>query len=150
MVNGDINNKGSLEIGIFQMNKVYMREELGKFIGEQTALVHITMGYRRWFSEYVSGSLSLSSGYSMGSPKIVHSDFVPGSESNTSARDTTEYGFDLALQTELYSQPTYAVVFDARYSLSVTNKKNENADHYGMMLGLRHTYQEKKENKNLK
>lgn len=143
VVNGDVNDKGSLEIGFFQINKIYVREDSGNFIAEQTALTHITMGYRRWFSEYFSTSLTFFSAYSMGSPKIIHSDFSVGSEIGTSARDTTEYGFDFAAQTELYSMQNYVVVLDARYSKSITNKKNENADHYGVMLGLRYTIQGK-------
>ena len=122
VVNGDINDKGSLEIGLFQLNKIYFREEQGGFIAEQTALVHITMGYRRWLSQYFSTSLTFFSAYSLGSTKIIHSDFSAGAEVDTSARDITEYGFDLALQSELYSTSNYAIVLDARYSASVTNK----------------------------
>lgn len=143
VVNGDISPSGSLEIGLFQINKVYIREDLGKYIAVQTALIHITMGYRRWFNEYISASLSFFSAYSLGSPKIIHSDFAPGSEIDTSAKDTTEYGFDIAVQAEIYSQLAYAIVLDARYAASVTSKKNENADHYGIMLGLRYFFQEK-------
>lgn len=144
VVNGDINYTRSLEIGIFQINKNYFREESGKFINEQTPLVHITMGHRWWLSDYFSTSLSFFSGYSMEEPQIIHSDFPIGSEIDTSARDTTEYGFDFAVQAELLNRINYAIVLDARYSLSVTNKKNENADHYGIMLGLRYTMREKK------
>lgn len=143
IVNGDINDKGSLEIGIFQMNKVYIRDEFSKFIAEQAALTHITMGYRRWLDEYFSLSLSFYSAYSMGEPKIIYSDFPVGSEIDTSAQDTTEYGFDMAAQFELYNQPNYAIVLDARYSTSVTPKKNENADHFGLLLGFRYLYQKK-------
>lgn len=143
VVNGDVNDKGSLEIGFFQMNKIYIREDSGSYITEQTALTHITMGYRRWFTEHVSASLTFFSAYSIGSPRVIYSDFSISPEIGTSARDTTEYGFDFAAQTELFSRQNYTVVLDARYSKSVTNKKNENADHYGVLLGLRYTIQEK-------
>ena len=147
VVNGDVNEKGSLEIGIFQLNKIYFREDSGLFIGEQTALTHITMGYRRWLGEYFSTSLTFFSDYSMGSTKIVHSDFAVGSEINTSAKDTTEYGFDFAIQTELFSRPNYTVVLDTRYSWSVTNQKNEKADNYGVLLGVRYSIYDKDTNK---
>ena len=148
VVDGDVNTKGSLEIALFLLNKTYYREEAGKFIAEQTALTHFTMGYRRWFTDTFSSSLSFSSGYSMGSPRIIHSDFPVGSEIDTSAKDTVEYGFDLSLQKELFKQPAYVVVIDARYSMSVTNKKNENSDHFGILLGFRYTVQEKIGNPN--
>ena len=147
VVNGDVNEKGSLEIGIFQLNKIYFREDSGLFIGEQTALTHITMGYRRWLGEYFSTSLTFFSDYSMGSTKIVHSDFAVGSEINTSAKDTTEYGFDFAIQTELFRRPNYTVVLDTRYSWSVTNQKNEKADNYGVLLGVRYSIYDKDTNK---
>ena len=79
----------------------------------------------------------------MGSPRIIHSDFPVGSEIDTSAKDTVEYGFDLSLQKELFKQPAYVVVIDARYSMSVTNKGNENSDQFGILLGFRYTVQEK-------
>ena len=143
VVNGDVNTKGSLEIALFLLNKTYYREEAGKFIAEQTALTHFTMGYRRWLTDSFSSSLSFSSGYSMGTSRIVHSDFPVGSEIDTSAKDTVEYGFDLSIQKELLKQPAYVVVIDARYSMSVTNKKNENSDQFGVLLGFRYSVQEK-------
>lgn len=146
VVNGDVNTKGSLEISLFLLNKTYYREDAGKYIAEQTALTHFTMGYRRWFTDSFSSSLSFSSGYSMGTPKIIHSDFPVGSEIGTSAKDTVEYGFDLSLLKEIFKQPAYAVVIDARYSMSVTNKKNENSDQFGILLGFRYSVQEKKPN----
>lgn len=143
VVLGDVSEKGSLEIGMFYMNKIYLREEAGSYIAEQTGLMHITMGYRRWFSETFSGSISISSGHSMGDIKVVHSDFVPGTEATTSARDATEYGFDFSLLTELVRIKDFAVFFDARYALSVTAKKNENADHFAFLLALKFPVQEK-------
>ena len=143
VVNGDVNSKGSLEIALFLLNKTYYREEAGKFIAEQTDLTHFTMGYRRWFTDSFSSSLSFSSGYSMGTSRIIHSDFPVGAEIDTSAKDTVEYGFDLSIQKELIKYPAYVVVIEARYSMSVTNKKNENSDQFGVLLGFRYSVQEK-------
>lgn len=143
VVNGDVSDKGSLEIAIFQMNKTYFREDAGNFMAEQTSLTHITMGYRWWLSERYSTSLTFFSAYSMGQVQIIHSDFAPGAEIDTSARDKVEYGFDFAVQAELYSRKSYAVVLDTRYSKSVTNKKDEYGDHYGVMLALQFSIQEK-------
>lgn len=143
MAVGDVDDKGSLEIAMFDMHKLYIRQQSGLFISEEKEVIHITMGYRWWLNSYFSTSLTFYSSYSLGDPKIIHSDFPIGAEIDTSARDTTEYGFDFALQSELWSQGKYAVVADARYSLSVTNKKNENSDHYGIFLGVRYEVQEK-------
>lgn len=140
---GDIDTHGSLEIGLFDMHKIYFRQQEGQFIAEEKEVVHITMGYRRWLNSYLSTSLTFYSSYSLGAPTIVHSDFPPGTEIDTSARDTTEYGFDIALQSEVWNQEKFAVIADVRYSLSVTNKSHENSNHYGLFLGLRYLIQEK-------
>lgn len=143
VVNGDVNDRGSLEIAIFAFNKTYYREDAGKFIAEQTVLAHFTMGYRRWFNETFSSSLSFSSGYSMGSPRIIHSDFAVGTEIDTSAKDMVEYGFDLSLLAEIMQRPNYVMVLDARYSKSVTGKSQEHGDQFGIVLGFRFNVQEK-------
>ncbi len=140
---GDLNTIGSLEIAIFDLRKQYYREQAGFELVEEKEVVHITMGYRYWINPYFSSSLSFYSSYSMGEVNIVHSTFAPSTEIDTSARDTTEYGFDFAIQGDLYSRELWAIVAEARYSLSVTSKENENSDHYGLMLGFRHLIQEK-------
>jgi hypothetical protein len=146
---GDINRKGSLEIGLILMEKIYFREDQGQYMAEQTRVTHIAMGYRRWFHQYFSGSLTFYSAYSMGDVRVIHSDFAPGTEIPTSARDVTEYGFDFALQTELWSTENYTVVADARYSKSVTSKAGEDGDHYGLLIGVQYQLQEKKPDDNL-
>ena len=143
MAIGDISDHGSLELGIFYLNKIYFRERYGNYLAEKTQLVHITMGYRRWWTSYLSTSLSFFSAYSLGDVEIVHSDFQGVGEPTTSARDKTEYGFDAALQGEVWSLDRYAVDIDLRYSRSVTNQEHENADHYGIFVGLRYFIQEK-------
>jgi hypothetical protein len=143
VVLGDVNDKGSLEIGLFYLNKIFFRELAGQYIAEQTGVTQVTMGYRRWWNNWFSSSLSFYSAYSIGAPEIVHNDFAPGTEIDTSARDTTEYGFDLSLQTNVYEQGKWALDLDTRYSYSVTPKANENSDHYGVLLGLRYMFQEK-------
>ncbi len=143
LVTGDVNSKGSLEIAMFDLHKIYIRQQAGQFISEAKEIVHITMGYRWWLNPYLSTSLTFFSSYSLGDPVIVHSDFPVGGEIDTSARNTTLYGFDFAVQSELWSQDKFAVIADARYSLSITKKPNENSDHYGIFLGLRYLIQEK-------
>lgn len=143
---GDINEKGALEIGMFHLNKLFLRSKDGMDIAEQTEMMHMTMGYRRWINPYFSASWSFFSSYAMGDPVIVHSSFPKGQEIDTSARDITEYGTDFAVQGDLWSHDKFAVIAEARYSLSVTPKSDERADHYGFMIGLRYFVQEKDDN----
>lgn len=143
IMNGDLNEKGSLEIALFHLNKLYSREESGLTQVEQTQVMHISMGYRRWLNPYFSGALGFYSAYPMDDTKVVHTDFPAGSEITTSARDKTEYGFDFSIQSELWSNGLFSVIADARYALSVTSQPHEKADHYGFMLGLRYLFKEK-------
>lgn len=143
IVNGDVNDKGSLEIAMFHFNKVFLREQEGLYVAEQAQLIHITMGYRYWMSHYVSASLAFSTSYTIDDYRSVSNEFPAGQDIDTSARDVNNYGFDLAVQAELWSHDRYAAVLDARYSLSVTSKGHEYGDHYGIVLGLRYLIQEK-------
>jgi hypothetical protein len=143
LVNGDISEHGQLEADTFHMVKSFFRDQNGQFIGEQTEMVQINLGYRRWLSESFSAAFSFYSSYSMESPKIVHSDFQPENAIDTSARDTTEYGFDFSIQSELWHEKFWALTTELRYSASVTPKKDEKADLYGVIIGLRYLMHEK-------
>jgi hypothetical protein len=142
MAIGDVSDHGSLELGIFFMNKIYLRELDNKFIAEKTQVMHITMGYRRWWAPYLSSSVSFYSSYSMGDLETVHNDFG-ADRPDTSATDKVEYGCDLALQGEFWSQDRLALIGDIRYSRSVTPKDHEDGDHYGVLIGIRYFIQEK-------
>ncbi|MBX3041008.1 MAG: hypothetical protein KF789_09915 [Bdellovibrionaceae bacterium] len=125
------------------MNKIYFREQGGSYLSEGTELMNITMGYRRWWNPYLSFGLAFSSAYTMGNPRIVYSDFTPPDKVDTSARDTTEYSLEFSAQGDIKTWDNVALIMDIRYSLSLTNKPHEKADHYGFMLGLRYLVQEK-------
>jgi hypothetical protein len=141
---GDFNDRAALEVGIFYMNKQYYRLLTPNLVAEKAELMHVTMGYRRWFTRWLSGSLSFFSSYSIGQAELVYNDFPPGGEVvDTSARDITEYGLDLALQFELMQHQQWAVILDTRYSLSVTDKQHESGDHYGALIGIRYMVQER-------
>jgi hypothetical protein len=143
LTNGDFNQEGALEVGIFRIRKNYYREESFRYFAEESALVHVTMGYRRYFSPLWSGSIAFFSSYTMGYRSTFYSDFPTGQEPTTSASDITEYGFDFALQREVWTQDTFSVVIDGRYSYSLTPKLNEQSNHFGLMIGLRFPVQEK-------
>jgi hypothetical protein len=142
-VNGDISTKGALEISIFHMNKRFLRSASKKYIAEMSQIVHITMGYRWWLDSYFSTSLAVFSAYPMGNVKKLYSDFPVGEEIPTSARDKTDYGFDLATQYLAWKGTEFDIVTELRYSYSLTNKSREEADHYGAFIGVRYLVQEK-------
>lgn len=144
VVVGDISARGSLEIATIYTPQIFIRELEGKYLSERSQTVHITMGYRRWLSSYLSASLAFYSAYTIGDPEVLYRDAGASSELDTSARDTTEYGFDLATQGELWSHDKWAVILEGRYSRSVTSKVNEHSDQYGVLLGLRYMAQEEK------
>ncbi|WP_413289195.1 hypothetical protein [Bdellovibrio sp. HCB337] len=141
---GDINNFSSLEITMFYTPKDFIRQQGDEFIVERSQLLHIGMGYRYWINPYFSSSLAFYSSYTMGDPMVVYTDFPPGQDINTSARDTTEYGFDWSIQGQLWGSDQVAVILDTRYSFSVTPKQGEHEDTYGVLLGLRYLVQEEK------
>ncbi len=141
---GDINQNGSLEIGMFYVPQMFFREQGAQLLAEKTQVMHISMGYRRWINPYFSTSLSFFSSYSMGVPQVVYSDLPVGSEIDTSARDITEYGLDWSIQGDLWSYDKIAIIFEGRYSLSATSKPNEKSDQYGFLLGLRYLVQDEK------
>lgn len=143
IANGDINDHGALEIAIFHINKLYFRTQDGHTLVEKTPLLQINLGYRYWWNSWLSSSLAFYSSYTMGEPSVVQTNFPANSGVETSAHATTMYGFDFALQQELWNRGRYSLMLDERYSRSVTGRSGESADHYGMIVGLRYFIQEK-------
>lgn len=140
---GDANDKGALEIALFHTKRNFFREQGGLYVGEQAELIEIAMGYRVWLTKTFSFATDFYSSYTMGEQVLIHSDFPPGAAPDTSARDTTEYGLDFSLQTELFSYNRYALILDTRYSYSFTNKADERGDQYAALIGIKYLIQEK-------
>lgn len=143
ITNGDLTDKGSLEIALFHMNKIYYRNQNNLYLAEKTELIQVTMGYRRWISEYFSAGLGFYAGYSIGDYSIIHSESGIDLQMDTSARDTVEYGFDFSIQQELWAKDKASVFADLRYAYSISNKSNEKGDHYALFIGYRQMIQEK-------
>lgn len=141
---GDSNARGSVELGMFYLDKIFFRDEGPDVLAQKVEMIHITMGYRWWLRSWISTSLSFFSAYPLGDPKDVFRRVTPGRHMDTSAMDLTEYGFDLALQVQVFGTQKFGVVFEPRYSWNVTPKEHEAADHFGFLLGLRFMVQEKK------
>jgi hypothetical protein len=140
---GDIDNKGSLEIAIFYTPKVFIREQAGQFISEQTDLVHVGMGYHYWINGTISTSLDFVTTYTTGDAVVTHNDFPIGQDMDTSARDITEYGFDFSVQWQLWESDRLGAVLDGRYTHYITKKADEISDDFGLLIGIRYVVQEK-------
>lgn len=143
VVSGDINDRGALEIGVYHMTKQYFRDLNSYFVGQEIETIEITMGYRQWITPSISASIAFSSAYSLGYIRTIHDDFVPNPPIDTSAGDNVEYGFHFSAQADLFTIGRFTGSLSALYSLSVTAKPNERADHYGALVGLRYFIQEK-------
>lgn len=141
VANGDVSHWGSLEVAMIYAPRLYYRRENNLTQLEKIERAHITMGYRWWLSHYVSTSLALFSSYAIGDPTVVYSQYASGSEIDTSAHDTTEYGLDIAVQSQVWAVEKYAAVIEARYSYSLTQKENEHSHHYGFAIGVRYLFQ---------
>lgn len=135
---GDLNKHGALEIGLFTLKKYYLKEWDSRRLIQSAELLHITMGYRYYISKRWSTSLTFFSGYALGTPTTHYTQFGPGEDVDTSARDKVEYGLDIAGQFEIASYQNFGMLLDARYSWSLTPKERERSDHYGMMFALRY------------
>jgi hypothetical protein len=141
LVEGDVDYHGGLEFGLFYLQLPYYIQEGDKILAEKIKRMHITMGYRHWFSSVFSAGLSFFSSYSMGDYQVIRRDPLPSGQSATSAEDTAEYGFDASLQWEAWRDKESAVLVDGRYSYSVTSKPHERGNHYGLMIGYKHSIQ---------
>ena len=142
IVQGDINETGALEIAIFNMHKDYFINEDGKTLVEETRALDFDLGYRYWLNSTFAAGLAFSSAYSMGEPRLIHTDFIVG-QLESSAHDPVEYGLDFSLQGELWRRDAYSIIADARYNLSFTNKSHEQGNHYGIEIGFKYLIQEK-------
>jgi hypothetical protein len=142
IADGDVNEHGGLELGIFRLHKLFYRSQGMSSVVQGEELLQIDMGYRRWIGSVFSAALSFYSTYSFSAPVTVHNDFGPGLTPNTSAQETTLYGLDFSVQAEIWSQGRFSVMLNGIYSLPVTVKQNEKADMYGVIIGLRYFVQD--------
>ena len=138
---GDLNSHGGLEISMFYLQNAFSVKQDGRVVTERVKRVYIATGYRHWLNRKFSVALAFSSSYAMGDPRPVADDFPLQTKPPTSASDTTEYGMDLSLQYEPWRKDRVGFVLDARYGYSVTAKRHEDSNHYGVMLAFKYFVQ---------
>jgi len=143
IVEGNIDKNGGFEISAFYLNQFFSMNQDGLLVNEVGQRMYITMGYRHWFHARWSAAAAFFSSYLMGDPKPVHRDPGGPTVPVTSAKDTTEYGFDFSVQYEAARWNRFAAVIDLRYSLSVTQKPAEDANFYGFIVGVKYLAQDK-------
>jgi len=134
---GDVDKNGGIEIALFYLDKFYLRRQGDDHITEKIKRMYVTTGYRHWFNKSFSSALAIYSSYSMGDARVVH-DENTGGDVPTTATEITEYGLDVSIQVELISNDELALVADSRYSQSLTAKSREDANVYGILLGLKY------------
>lgn len=133
----DLGKAGGIEISMYYLaNRLSVRRDQ-KTVTEVVDRVHIATGYRYWIARSWSAALAFSSSYIMGDPRVIQSDFPPGGQPQTSARDIAEYGLDFSVQYEPWRSERTALVLDGRYGLLFTARKGEDANHYGVGLAVK-------------
>lgn len=139
---GDINSESSLEMSMFYMPKLYYASRGTETLFEITRTLQINMGYRRWWSENWSSSISIYSSYPVGPINKAYEVVSASTDLKTSAGDPVHYGYDIAIQRQLnIFSNSFSV--DARYSTSINNKVGELADHVAFFIGWQKIIQEK-------
>lgn len=144
VANGDLSHSNSLETAIFYSPRLYYRTHDDFEVIEKVKRVHITLGHRWYLNRYLSTSAGFFSSYAIGDsqPYFTNKPQDPNNIIDTSADDLTEYGVDLAVQSDIWFDKKIAVVAEARYSVGLTPKSNESTDHYALMLGIRYLVQQ--------
>lgn len=133
---GDVDQNGGVEIAMFYIDKLYLRRLESGLLAERIKRMYITTGYRHWFTPWISTALAFFSSYSMGDVRIIAGKEGPGPGDHTTARQITEYGADFSLEWEVWGDENTNFVIDGRYSKSMTAKRDERADLYGMLFGV--------------
>jgi hypothetical protein len=147
IVEGDVGPHGGIEISLFYLRNPFSIKQGGRVIAESVKRLYLSTGYRYWFTDKFSLAAAFFSTYTIGDPKVMRNDFGTDLAPQTSARDTTEYGADLSVQYEPFRKNRWAMVIDGRYAYSVTPKKREDSNHYGVLLALKYFVQSRQESR---
>jgi hypothetical protein len=141
LAEGDLYDRGGIEIGLFYTLKSYLRFVGTSHVHEEVHKLSVPIGYRHWFTNSFSTGLFFESSFSNGDAQSVYNDTTTGD--TTAARDVVEYGIEYSLQWEFWNNGAFAVLLDGRYFFSLSPKPGEDSNQYGMMLGVKYIIQEK-------
>lgn len=118
-----------LEIGLFYLDKSYLRDDGTNFLIQRTTRMYITTGYRYWWSSFFSSSLGIFSSFTMGDADSIQSSPLLPEGFVTSAETITNYGLDLSARFEYEIDKFNGLNLDLRYSYSWTKLSSELTDH---------------------
>ena len=131
--------RSGLEIGLFYMEKPYVRVQDNNVLIQQRKRLHITTGYRYWWSSYFSTALGIFSAFSIGDNKDVRRDSGLAEDFESSANVITVYGADLSLRLEIDINKKDGIFFDTRYSMHFKPEDGERPNH--LTLGIFYSHQ---------
>ncbi len=134
----DFSDYSGIEIAIFYFESQFAVDHGGYWLVERAHRIYIPIGYRYWFSKYVSLATSFYATYRIGKWEDVYRSPGLTSEIVTSAQDIAEYGFDFSVQTDLFTNDKFALILDSRFLLPTTDKPDENSRAYMFFLGLKY------------
>lgn len=118
-----------LEVGLFYMEKPYLRANGPNVLIQQIKRMHITTGYRRWWSTYFSTAVGIFSAFSIGDPKDSSRDSGLPSDYATSAEVVTVYGLDTSFRFEIDFNKKDSLFIDTRYALHFKPESGERPNH---------------------
>ena len=66
-----IAKRSGIEVGLFYINKHYLRDDGTNFLIQKTTRMYITTSYRYWLCDYFSSALGIFSSFTMGDPTTL-------------------------------------------------------------------------------
>lgn len=137
---GDVNPHGSLEISSIFYHKSFYRLHERMTALEESDVVHVTMGYRHYWSHWFSSSLSFFTAYPLGTVDVISRENAT-TDFQTSATKNSQSGMDLALQGELWASGRWGLQAEIRYSHYLAKLEGEDPHQLGVGLGIRYFLQ---------
>jgi hypothetical protein len=101
---------------------------------ELSQVLHFSMGYRYWWSPWVSSSLGLFTAYPFGVRKVYINEFGQAHPSS-SLSENSVYGLDVALQFCFLKNNGSGPWFEIRHSMPFSPKAGEMFSHTSLFLG---------------
>jgi hypothetical protein len=138
----DLNEHGGVEIGLFYTFKTYQRVWDNSFVSARVHKFDVPAGYRHWFTPAFSAALSLSSLFTIGDTQVQYNGLKSGNQ-GTLANAIIDYAINVSLQWEAWSRGAFTVLLDGRYDFSISTNVGEDANQYGLLVGLKYLIQEK-------
>lgn len=135
-VYGQVGERGFLNITSSYFPKIYSRTINGLNFKERNYLLQMSIGFQHIINEKFLAGFDFATHYRLTDHESIF--YAPGVDptSDTSARDDTEYGFNLILGYNLARFEKFKIDLDMKYFFSVTQKSNEDANHLYYLASL--------------